>query len=548
MRNRTKYFLIALLAATIAMPFSALAQSTASPTKAKPSVTVDLNSGIFTGTTGLPFDVEFNISGTTPGTTRRIEMKYRVKQSSYHKSWMQPEDLQWKSVPAWTYDGDPTKDQPFNLACGAIYPNTTYEFQFSVERIPNLNATQITALNTTLYNLIDDFAKHYAIGDISILNMNLNAALSNAAGTRSTITKMDGTPYVVDLMSPELSPTTTNLMAAEAAIPVDKNNIIAQQTAWTGYDKRALFAAISALRAHPEVLDAESKTLWNSAVNSGIPDYGGLKFQDVSDLLTSVDVTPLFDGSKKINGSALADASQFNLASIKLLLSFFADLRQFNKTDGTAYFPAPLITDAQHLSTYLNNITGYNNDIATQQGVISDALKNFPDLISDKFIYTTYTVTDSPNIDVTSENNAYIGLDYGTAYAFNYNQLFLYEGVNFYFVPVNKDAPLSTIKGRWRNIGKRVSIHFGLTQSLIDVPDKRYEALLGSAGSLLVGAGVRFNKIMRVNLGALFFYEKDVNPIVDNKSLQVRPAISLTFDLNVAKALGAFGKALNINQ
>jgi len=184
--------------------------------------------------------------------------------------------------------------------------------------------------------------------------------------------------------------------------------------------------------------------------------------------------------------------------------------------------------------------------IKNEQQKKADLLAKFPDVLADKLISLSFIIVDKSVSDVVSSSTPYIGLDVGFSYTPGYSQVFAYEGVNFYFVPVNKDAPLKTMKGLWNSLSKRLSVHIGLTQSLIAAENKNYAPLINNVGSLLVGTGIRVSRIVRINYGAILFYEKNPNPLIDKKDLKKMYSLSLTFDLNVAKALGSFGTRLGI--
>jgi hypothetical protein len=63
----------------------------------------------------------------------------------------------------------------------------------------------------------------------------------------------------------------------------------------------------------------------------------------------------------------------------------------------------------------------------------------------------------------------------------------------------------------------------------------------------MTGAGYRINRAFRLNVGGLLHYKKDPNPVIDDKNITFSPTVSLSVDIDLIKALGAVGEALNIN-
>jgi hypothetical protein len=138
----------------------------------------------------------------------------------------------------------------------------------------------------------------------------------------------------------------------------------------------------------------------------------------------------------------------------------------------------------------------------------------------------------------TSQTN-YISADAGLVFAPTLKQGVTYVGMNFYWRPVNKDANLSQLGNFRQTFTRRFSNTLGLTvQSLADGGSgaaQTRQDLFGSQ-SLVLGAGVRITNSFRFSGGAVVFRKKDRNPLVSSYSLATTYYLSLSFDLNVAKA------------
>jgi len=151
----------------------------------------------------------------------------------------------------------------------------------------------------------------------------------------------------------------------------------------------------------------------------------------------------------------------------------------------------------------------------------------------------------SSTIPYDTLQGVYISGDAGLVYVPEIDEVASYVGTNIYLRPINKDVPLNQVS----SFRHRFAITLGLTVQGID--DKKdgvvqtRDNLFGSQ-ALLIGAGFRVNRVLRIGAGALVFREKDPNPLVDRLSVTTSPFVTLSFDLNVARAFsgglgGLFG-------
>ena len=127
----------------------------------------------------------------------------------------------------------------------------------------------------------------------------------------------------------------------------------------------------------------------------------------------------------------------------------------------------------------------------------------------------------------------YTSMDAGLLYGFLLNEALPYVGANFYFRPVNKDAPLS----RYGSIGRRFALTAGVTLKSVAKAGVRDDAFF--KGALVVGAGVRVSPSIRLAGGILFFRQFDQNPVKADTSggPGVVGFAGLSLDFNLAKAL-----------
>lgn len=140
--------------------------------------------------------------------------------------------------------------------------------------------------------------------------------------------------------------------------------------------------------------------------------------------------------------------------------------------------------------------------------------------------------------------NFYISADAGVVYAPEIDEVVTYVGTNIYLRPVNKNASLSQLGSFRETFTRRFALTLGLTvQSIADGGDSAVQTrddLFGSQ-ALLVGAGLRLTDMIRLGAGALVFKEQDPNPLVDDLSVSTTYYLTISFDLNVARAFQGVG-------
>lgn len=522
-------------------------------TKQLPEVSVDLGSGVTSGTLGLPFDVPFRFKGTTTNSLRGISLTYQASCSYYDY-----DKLQWKGnattkPSTWSYVGDQAE---WRLPVGPIHPNVPYDFIFTVTRTPDVKAPEKEKFKQEAYKILEAFYDDPAkinSGTITTTNAALNLQIKALVPPGQNIIYPDGTPYTIDINEPPFSTLLQKLKDVEfrqMSMTDDLDNVRNIFTL-SIYNYNAFRSRLTNIINNPNQLTPASKAIIDGIIDVGNPKYKTVKMIDIGNLAIQPAhrIDEVFEGSLTLNNNAWAIVERPDIDLMQLVYQFYYKLSDnLYMTAGRKAFTKEDISMLNLLITLFKDITTaqvFNDHLEDNKNAV---LSKFPDVLADKLVSATYIIADQSYIDAVSQATPYIGLDVGISSIPGYSQLFIYEGVNFYFMPVNKDAPLSYFKKTRYWWLKRLSVHLGLTQNLIKVDNKRYVPLIDGVGSLIVGTGLRFNRIMRINAGYMFFYEKDNNPLKDEKHFTALPQFSLTFDINIAKALGGFGRRLNINQ
>ncbi|HXU33957.1 MAG TPA: hypothetical protein VN851_25575 [Thermoanaerobaculia bacterium] len=135
--------------------------------------------------------------------------------------------------------------------------------------------------------------------------------------------------------------------------------------------------------------------------------------------------------------------------------------------------------------------------------------------------------------------NYYVSADAGLVAAPALDAVVSYIGVNLYLRPVNKNAPLRQLGNFRQTFSRRFAFTLGLTvQSLADSDNGNgptRQDLFGNQ-SMLIGAGLRITDMIRLGGGALVFKKDDPSPLITKFETAVSYYLTVSFDLNVARA------------
>ena len=133
----------------------------------------------------------------------------------------------------------------------------------------------------------------------------------------------------------------------------------------------------------------------------------------------------------------------------------------------------------------------------------------------------------------------HISLDAGLLRASDVEQIAPYAGVNVYFRPVNKNAPLRLCEEDcWR---RRLSLTVGITYTSLEEEGRVGDLFDGH--SALVGVGARVTDYWRITMGALLLRSRGGDDDTELK-LNATPALSTSIDIHVVGLLGKVGSTL----
>lgn len=138
--------------------------------------------------------------------------------------------------------------------------------------------------------------------------------------------------------------------------------------------------------------------------------------------------------------------------------------------------------------------------------------------------------------DFSTRHSWYLSADIGIVWAWTLDEMVPYAGMNIYFRPVNKDAPLQEFGSFATSFTRRFSALVGVTVAGDLVKTGERAALFSDNRMLILGAGLRLTDSIRFTGGAVILKAFDPNPLVDHKQIKAAPFISFSVDWNVRDA------------
>ncbi|WP_111308879.1 hypothetical protein [Confluentibacter sediminis] len=439
-----------------------------------------------------------------------------------------------------------------------LHPNLPYTFQFLAYKKVELKPEEKSNLKNETVNLIKDRfsnSQNTKTSDIDVFKRKIIALLRKYAKAES-IYNSNGTLLNIDfpLYKTYLYPAIDRLEGLSKDINdrlepniSDRKNRIFEEI---NKDKNVIVQIFKICNGDIKPSPKLTSKL-NSVINSTVENNSTLTVEQLGTFFFDdykYNLNAILNKNQKITGASLTPSNQLDKNSIILLKSFFDKIISNNTTDNNnnkVIFDEGSIMILENIRDSFEEIIIKLNEIDNRKLKIRELSNLIPDALDEAYVLDNITLEESIMMDLTSQKNAYIGIDLGIVYAFSPQSFFIYEGTNIYFRPVNREALFSDLEG-WDEFFKRFSVYIGIAQLLTDKPDD-FEPLFGK-NSLLTGVGWRLNRTFRLNFGGLMYYKTDPNPLITDKSLKISPTVSFSADIDVIKAMGSVGKILNITQ
>lgn len=201
----------------------------------------------------------------------------------------------------------------------------------------------------------------------------------------------------------------------------------------------------------------------------------------------------------------------------------------------------PLSEDDDKISIYLDDLKSIATDIDRIDKSINRMLDEI-EILAPESIGFLSSISGS----MQTRLNWYISADVGVLYAYQQKDFVPFIGMNIYFRPIDKNIPFERLRAARKIQGKsisligyRASLVVGLTFGGLTKNDNpKFNIIFGRG--IISGIGYRLTESLKLNAGALWFNQKDINPLVTQYSLKATPYLSLSLDWDLKNFITKF--------
>lgn len=494
------------------------------------AVNVDLRLGSFDRV--LPFDVPFWIDGEVPGSFNHVEVRYRALDKKGDSCadaarWANAATAVWQLPAAFAAPPGtaPPPTQTFRVTVTRpLDPERLYCFLFA----PKIDPPR---------GLVEQ-----VVGEAT-------SEASDAARASD-----DGHAYLADVWSRAQAKLLARLGASHLqaageiqAAPLtalsDEQQARLKDEAQDVVDKKGEVRTVNQqFVAQSQKLDAAADATQGQVGAETVPQLG---FQLSSQLDAVLETTPGIEGDgprvtteETFSPEEAAQLVEQTREKLRLLEETFGADRLQQQVDQRSV-PDAVLTRAWNVRELSQGQVKLAEQLAAVHSKLHAEQQEVGDLLSDYIDGITMSGTTS-SLSPSTQFSNYVSGDVGLLYGPDIEEVVPYVGVNFYFRPINKAAP---VRGGLFS-KQRVALTIGLTLTADFEDAQGTRQPLFSSQALLVGGGIRLTPSLRFGAGALLFRKTDPNPLADDTSLGVSGYVSLTFDVNVVKLFGQVGTAV----
>jgi hypothetical protein len=552
----SRYFLLASL--FLAIPVLAGAAEEI------PSVPVDLSSSVFQKY--LPFDADFLIVTSSDVGLQHVKVEYSDRQcwgcqqayvAGKCASYPIGSACKKPALTEWRRNASTKADSPVQIQVPPLRARSRYIFTFYIERKPS--DTEATIFKTRAKNKIDAFFREKAEipdlrdEDISDLYVALNDAIVTNPNER--IEKR--------LYAGKTANEIFRAFREELAGIVEAQD--AKFNAVSGFSDLASDAEgkLSALLAPDSdlvqlVLGLQRKAVQDESTKSVLAG-----FQATLGFAANPPATAglLVNGETELGAEPIASLWESNAVAARAA-NISSTLRTIGSLERLVDLVTrtPLLLQASGMtSTRLNNLgTNIRSTRFDLEAILSEAQEAAGALERRSTKIAEYVeglqlrlleevvIAGSTDAEFKTQHSWYVAADLGVGVAPRINRVVPYVGTNIYFRPVNKSADLGDPRLEGSIFLRRFSMLLGATMQDINESGQR-EGLFANRG-LILGAGLRLNRSIRISAGSLLFRELDPNPLVNSKHLGGTYFFSVSFDWDVRDSFAGFGKAVGLTE
>ena len=523
----------------------------------------------------LPFDVPFDITGKAPDGVHEIILNYCIQETAgggrardyFPNATLEPgSSRQCDCAPTFNdlvyWRREVGAD--FALPVGRLHPDTRYSFFFrlgyraaDLPKAKELKAELVKLFEAKLAKDFEDDVLTKA--ELESLDDELNKELFSLLAKAFKVDPGRLAGERLDLTTGELDSLTTDLLqhfqnkqnalarlegraptpalpGTLGALPKIRDALcLTAAPSCIGGDLVSILRTVLSSKAY---LAPDARYLWESPVGIAQPTFAAVTMEDLAPLVADalefkIGIREILDGLTRIEGLRLLAADAHDPVTFDLLARFFWKLGS-TPFENSGIDPR-LASAIRSLGDAFADASDAAAELAASDTVLAALRARFPDVAADVVLERVIMVPGFAS-GLTDGKHRYLSLDTGYAYAPDLEEGFFYYGTNIYLVPVNKDprTRFSDFEGRDK-ILKRASLLLGVTSG---GPDGEGVEKLFSGGNVVVGAGFRVARSVRLNAGVVLFKVADPNPLLDDTSTEGRFFASVSLDLDLKAAVG----------
>ncbi|MDF1699314.1 MAG: hypothetical protein P1U56_25905 [Saprospiraceae bacterium] len=508
----------------------------------------------------LPFEEPFILSVKIPEEVDKVEcwIFYRYKYTAKIKKRYLPFDAKVKDslqLETAIYKKDTQKY--CDIYIKPLHPNESYQFKFKIWRSKKLSTTDQDLFKKQVPKIITKHISSFeSINDTTLKNVKkeVEAFLSEKFDFNvDSLRTWSDEKYSVDVDTEPWTGFINDGGRLKSNYDESKTEFIDLVESLVDKLDSQFHNSIDKLIRDEKNLTKASKEVWNTSPVFSNEAYKSLSLDQIIKILSlemNLDVKDLILGKRKIevtgNVTPIQDLSQdlsIDNKNIELLRASFYILL----TKGLSVKKGPIVkgnfkTQIDDILDILNELLIAKNELKTKslESFVADIPKKLGRLynIENK----TYDIDTEVNVFAEASKNPYIGLDLGLGYEHQSQSFYIYEGVNFYLVAVNKKTPFSLYRN-WDYFLKRFSLFMSFSQNIGSAKSDAFLPLvnpggdnMGFQGNLMFGCGYRITRIARVNFALVATRANNYNPFEDNQ-LKLLPTLNISMELDVAKGI-----------
>jgi hypothetical protein len=503
----------------------------------------------------VPFDVPFYIEVEGLSNNTSIQFQYGLKyKKDREKSWITlPTILKTDSL--YRSDFIIAKDGKAVFYCPGLHPNMPYVFRLIRERELSDDISYRKDLKDKIANTIVVFTKRNAQEDITpdelerlFKEIDSVIYLHVAPGaTEELIRKSNKEKYATNYKDHRL--TYDVLRNGYKNINLKNGTIQGKYGAQIVFDTLNKYADSFLLHLNgvKRLTSNSNEHVYQVEDSIGYTpkEFASYSLKDKLELLRSIIIQPdqlqkILIGKSKIEEKQFVPTETYDFPTIYTILGLVKDIRKGRIKYTEQGENKILFQGDSSFIAFADVLDGLNNEyhsIDTSFSNIQKGIDAIKDVTIELLISESITTDAILMPDVETEKSPYFSIETGLGWAIGYPSAFHYYVMNFYFVPVNKRAPFTSFKGK-NCFLKMFSVQVGFANFLGKRPEYTYSVLGDNTKwNLMLGAGLRVTKILKINAGMLLTKTNENNPLLDKYTFKPSFYTSLGVDIDFFKAV-----------